>query len=82
MTDQNEADILRANRHKKMPHCSWRCLGIVRGVIRADGSPYLEMLYEDGWGKPFWGPLPIFHEPTTPEPEVKGWRRFMPKAFR
>ncbi len=88
MNDQDESELLLAPRHTKMPACSWQALGIIRAVIPHEypqpyNNPFLEMLYIDGWGKPFWGPLPRFYlPPEPPDPEAKGWRRFLPEAFR
>lgn len=61
-----EEDYMREDipRHKIMPLCVWRPLQHIRiyretscnGAITEDT---LEMLYEDGNGTLFWGPVPI-----------------------
>jgi hypothetical protein len=85
VNDQNHDELMAANRHKVMPQCVWRATGVIRAVIPAEypapyHNPFLEMLYEDGWGRPFWGPLPRLILPPDPEPPKRGWlRRLLPR---
>lgn len=50
-------------RHKIMPSCVWRPLQHIRiyreSFLNGITEDTLEMLYEDGNGTLFWGPVPI-----------------------
>lgn len=48
--------------HLTMPPIPWVSLGIIRQVNAGTTAQRYEMLYEDGWGNPFWGPLLSFND--------------------
>ena len=61
MTAPRISDIV-AKRVEVLPDCVYRQIGGIR-IYRTPTKDILECLYEDGWGNPFWGPVPVVEEP-------------------
>ncbi len=63
--------------YRKMPDCKHHQLGSIRYagypvvhkhplIVQQDTTEYvLEVLFEDGYGNPFWGPIPVVDNPET-----------------
>jgi len=61
---------LNIPRFTEMPNCEWYAQGQQIRIFRRPGEPdVLEMLYIDGLGNPFWGPVPIVTETESNEGE-------------
>lgn len=63
MNDGDFDELMKADRFDKMPDCTWTCEGVIRLVYTPTNPGFYEMLYRDGWGKPFWGPIPSLRLP-------------------
>ncbi len=54
--------MTEAPRLETIPDCDHRQRGELR-IYRTPSADRLEALYEDGWGNPFWAPLPVVEAP-------------------